>query len=438
MFDRSSTPRRESSAHVAAVRRPSSPVSLPESAARATQRRDLRTGRSLWQDSAGRSVRAQQLRGDIAAEVAVVGAGISGAIMAYTLARRGVSTIVLDRREPVHGSTMASTALLQFEIDVSLSELSERIGTARARRAWRRSVQGVRALGRLVADARIACDYAPRHSLYLSGDVYGARALMHEALARARAGIPGQFLDHAAVARRFGIERTGAIVSPGSAVANPAQLAAGLLRHAARDGAQIYSPADVQGVTASRNGVQLFTASGATVHVTDAIFCTGYELPHSLELAGHSVKSTWAVAAEPRDVMPAWLATTVVWEASDPYLYLRSTGDGSLVAGGEDEASATRHGNRTVLVRKAARIVGNVEALLPGIDLRRTHAWGGAFGESSTGLPIIDRLPGQPHCHVVAGFGGNGITYSMIAAQVTSARLRGRRDPDADLYRAPR
>ncbi len=358
--------------------------------------------------------------------------------MAYTLARRGVPTIVLDRREPVHGSTLASTALLQFEIDVSLSELSERIGRARARRAWRRSVQGVRALGRLVADARIACDYAPRRSLYLSGDVYGARALVREAAARERAGVPGRFLDRTAVARRFGIERTAAIVSPGSAVANPAQLAAGLLRHAARLGARIYSPADVQGVAASRSGVQLFTASGATVHVLDAIFCTGYELPKALQLSGQSVKSTWAVAAEPNLAMPAWLGSTVVWEASHPYLYLRSTGDGSLVAGGEDEASATRHETPTLLVRKAARIVEKVEALLPGTDLRLTHVWGGAFGESSTGLPIIDRLPGQPHCHVVVGFGGNGITYSMIAAQVTNARLQGRRDPDADLYRAPR
>lgn len=408
------------------------------SAARVTQQRDLRTGHSLWEDSSHRSVPTRELRRDVVADVAVVGAGISGALMAHTLVRAGASVIVLDRRAPVLGSTLASTALLQFEIDLSLTELSRRIGRSRARRAWRRSLAGVRALSRLVAKERLRCGFASRRSLYLSGDVYGARALDHEAELRARSRIPGRFVDRAALRQRYDIDRTGAIVSPSNAVANPAQLAAGLLRRAARLGARIFAPAEVRDLAASRNGVLLFTGDGATVHVRDAVFCTGYEFPRALPLAGHEVKSTWAIAARTSTPLPHWLADTVVWEASDPYLYLRTTPDGSIIAGGEDENSATRHANRQVLARKAATIASKVETLLPGVSLQLTHAWGGAFGESSTGLPIIDRLAGVPHCHVVAGFGGNGITYSMIAAEVTTARLKGRRDPDADLYRAPR
>lgn len=411
---------------------------MTSTAQRITRQRDLRTGESLWEDSTGRSVRTRRLRGDVAADVAVVGAGISGALMAYTLARSGASVAVLDRRPPVHGSTLASTALLQFEIDVSLSELSRRIGASRARRAWRRSVAGVRALARLVREAGISCGFEARQSLYLSGDVYGARALAHEVELRARSGVPGRLVGHDALERRFGIDRTAAILSPSNAVADPAQLTAALLRRAAAWGAALYSPADVCLVDASRTGVRLFTGDGVTVHAGDAVFCTGYELPDELQLAGREIKSTWAIAAKASEPLPPWLARTVVWEASDPYLYLRTTPDGSLIAGGEDEASATRHADRALLRRKAAAIATKVEALLPGVELQLTHAWGGAFGESSTGLPIIDRLPGLARCHVVAGFGGNGITYSMIAAQITSARLRGRRDPDADLYRALR
>lgn len=409
---------------------------MPTTTQQITQHRDLRTGESLWSDSPRRSVRTRALRGDVMADVAIVGAGISGAIMAYTLAHAGASVVVLDRRAPVQGSTLASTALLQFEIDVSLTELSRRIGASRARRAWRRSVAGVRALARLVEDAGISCGFAARRSLYLSGDVYGARALSHEVDMRASARVPGRFLDKATLARRFGIDRTGAILSPSNAIANPAQLAAGLLRRAAALGADLYAPANVRGVSASRNGVLLFTDGGATVHADDVVFCTGYELPNALHLAGHEIKSTWAIAATSRTPLPSWLSDTVVWEAADPYLYLRTTPDGGLVAGGEDADSATRHADPSLLRRKAATIAAKVEALLPGAELALTHAWAGAFGESSTGLPIIDRLPGYPRCHVVAGFGGNGITYSMIAAQITSARLHGRRDPDADLYRA--
>ena len=46
-----------------------------------------------------------------------------------------------------------------------------------------------------------------------------------------------------------------------------------------------------------------------------------------------------------------------------------------------------------------------------------------AAGEGEAGLPPV-----------ILGFGGNGMTYSRIAADIISAEFDGRRDPDADLY----
>ena len=40
----------------------------------------------------------------------------------------------------------------------------------------------------------------------------------------------------------------------------------------------------------------------------------------------------------------------------------------------------------------------------------------------------------MPHCWVALGYGGNGITYSRIAADVIAGALTGRPDVDADLY----
>lgn len=40
----------------------------------------------------------------------------------------------------------------------------------------------------------------------------------------------------------------------------------------------------------------------------------------------------------------------------------------------------------------------------------------------------------MPNCYAVLGYGGNGITFSMVAAQIIQALLRGERDPDADLF----
>lgn len=400
----------------------------------ATTTRDLRTGRSLWADSSGLGVRTRPLTEAIAVDVAVVGAGISGAFMAHELARDH-SVAVLDRRPPLMGSTIASTALLQWEIDLPLNALAERIGTAKARRAYRRSRAAVEALERIVSEEGIRCGLKPKQTLYLAGDEYGRRALEAEADARAAIGLESRFVPPAELRERFDMARTGAILSQGSASGDPARLAAGLLRRAGESGATIYSPVEVLEAVDDPEGVTLLTDAGHAVRARTVVFCCGYEFPKGVPMPGAKVISTWAMASKPRMRCPAWLRDTLVWEASDPYLYFRMGGDGRLIVGGEDEPSATAHEDKAKLKRKCETITRKLRRLLPDAAFEVDYAWAGAFGESETGLPQIGPVEGMKHVHAVMGFGGNGITYSVIASEVVGRAVRGEADPDADLYR---
>ncbi len=400
----------------------------------ATHKRDLRTGRSLWADSPGLGVPVRPLTEAAAADVAIVGAGISGAFMAHELARDH-AVVVLDRRPPLMGSTIASTALLQWEIDLPLTALAGRIGMAKARRAYSRSRAAVEALNRVVAAEGIRCGLQDRDTLYLAGDAYGRRALEAEAEARAAMGLESVYLSAPDLRERFGIDRTGAILSRGSASGDPARLAAGLLRRAAARRARIHSPVEVTQAVSDPAGVTLLTDTGHAVRAKTVVFCCGYEFPKSVPTPGAKVISTWALATKPRTPCPRWLRDTLVWEASDPYLYLRMGGDGRIIAGGEDEASPDAHADPAKLKRKSAAIAAKLKRLLPEVEFEVDYAWAGAFGESGTGLPRIAPVPDMDHAWAVMGFGGNGITYSVIASQVVAAAIRGRPDPDADLYR---
>ena len=120
----------------------------------ATQRRDLRTGRSLWMARPAPIVPERTLRRDVKADVLIVGAGISGAMVADQLTEAGLDVVLVDRRGPMLGATPASTALLQAEIDVPLTHLARRIGAEQARRIWRRS--------KLALDALRERGYPPR------------------------------------------------------------------------------------------------------------------------------------------------------------------------------------------------------------------------------------------------------------------------------------
>ncbi len=399
----------------------------------ATIKRNLRTGRSLWADSHGLGVPVRPLKAPISVHVAIVGAGISGAFMAHALSRDH-SVAVLDRRPPLTGSTMASTALLQWEIDLPLTALADRIGIAKAKRAYLRSRRAVDDLKQVIADEGVVCGCRDKATLYLAGDQYGRRALEAEAEARAAIGLESEFVGPDTLRERFGVDRTGAVFSRGSASGDPARLAAGLLRRARAAGATVYSPVEVLEAASDPDGVTLLTDAGHAVRAKAVVFCCGYEFPKGVPTPGATVISTWAMASKPRQRCPAWLRDTLVWEASDPYLYFRMGRDGRLIVGGEDEASATAHADKAKLKAKSAAIARKLERLLPEVEFEIDYSWAGAFGQSATGLPSITPVPDMDHAWAVMGFGGNGITYSVIASQVVSAAIRGGVDPDADLY----
>lgn len=126
-----------------------------------------------------------------------------------------------------------------------------------------------------------------------------------------------------------------------------------------------------------------------------------------------------------------------IWEASDPYLYLRATADGRVICGGEDEEFEDENARDALIAEKTKRISQKLGKLMPQLDTTAQYAWTGWFGSTATGLPIIAKAPRHRHVHAIMGYGGNGITFSRIAAEIVLAELTGARDSDAGLFAFP-
>ena len=62
------------------------------------------------------------------------------------------------------------------------------------------------------------------------------------------------------------------------------------------------------------------------------------------------------------------------------------------------------------------------------------YVWAAAFGVTADGLPMIGRVPGFRNVHAAMGYGGNGITFSQIAAEIIAAGILGHDDADATLF----
>jgi glycine/D-amino acid oxidase-like deaminating enzyme len=399
----------------------------------ATQHRDLRTGRSVWEGRRLPPLPGGALGRRRTADVLVVGAGISGAMVADALSEAGLRVLVVDRRRPLVGSTSASTALLQYDLDLPLVHLARRIGHERAVRVWRRSKLALDALRERARRLSIAADCVERDSLYLDGNVLGAAELREEAEARRRAGFEVSLLPPREVAGLYGIRGRSALLSRGNLAADPRRLAHGFLRAAVDRGADVAWPVEIAKVQARARGVRAQTVDGQTIEARHLVFATGYELPKGVPRAGHSIVSTWAIATRPQP-RRLWPGQCFIWEASDPYLYIRADPEGRVICGGEDEEFADSASRDALLPAKTKALERKLQALLPGIDARAAFAWCGSFGASTTGTPSIGPVPGMASCYAVMGYGGNGITFSALAAQVLRSRILGTADPDADLF----
>jgi glycine/D-amino acid oxidase-like deaminating enzyme len=398
-----------------------------------TTKKKLKSGVSVWTAYPRRLPVASPLTRDVRADVLVVGAGISGALIAYSLTREGHKVAVVDRRGPLQGSTPASTALLLFEIDTPLIQLKRKIGAQPAERAWLRSKAALDALYGLTRREAINASMSLRQSIYLAGDLLDAHGLAAEVRARARIGLPSQYVDRRELRTRFGLSRSAAILSDDNITADPRALASGFLRRAQQLGAQLFAPHEIADIQSGQRAALALTKDGFTIQSRHIVLCTGYELPKIVPTNGHSIASTWVIATRPQP-KHLWPSECFIWEAKDPYLYVRATLDGRVICGGEDEEFADETRRDAKLDRKTKVLEKKLARLLPMIDPCADFAWTASFGQSKTGLPSVGPLPGHPRCYGVLGYGGNGITYSMLASQLVSASIAGRKDADAKLY----
>ena len=142
--------------------------------------------------------------------------------------------------------------------------------------------------------------------------------------------LPGDFVD------LHSFPTKGAILSFDNLGADPRKLAAGLLTRAAERGARFYAPAEATAFSRDADQVFVSTKEGPHIEAKYVILATGYELVSVVPTTRHRVVSTDAIATPP---LPGRLPSDLplIWEASDPYLYLRRTRDNRVICGGEDE-----------------------------------------------------------------------------------------------------
>lgn len=337
--------------------------------------------------------------------------------------------MIIDRELPSLGSTVASTAMLLWEIDRPLFELTQLYGFEKAIRCYLASHSAARGLLSLIVHHQIACQMRRRLSLYLAVDD-SPKLVQDEYALRSRADLPSLYLDHGALLKRFRMARPGALLSRDAADADPVLLTHGLLDVSQQRGARLLKANAVAYDSTAQNAT-VGLESGLSIEARQVVLATGYAIPDIVRPAAQPA-SSWVMATR-RQPGNLWPEQVMIWEASQSYHYARTTADGRIILGGEDDRALiepdARNGATPAKVRALKKFL---TALWPHASNEVDFRWSGAFDTTHDGLPLVGALPGCRNIFAAFGYGGNGITFSFLAAELLAVSLAGGSSPLLD------
>jgi glycine/D-amino acid oxidase-like deaminating enzyme len=198
---------------------------------------------------------------------------------------------------------------------------------------------------------------------------------------------------------------------------------------AVRRGARVIAPILITEYNCTSKGVVVASEDGAEFAGQALILANGYEMPSFVPASAHRIVSTWALATPPQAPEVLWPERALVWEASTPYFYMRTTPENRIIIGGEDDEITGARDRDAAIPTKTKQLLAKLSELAPSAVLKAETAWAGFFGETHDGLPLLGRVPGMPNCFAAYGYGGNGCTFSALAADMLLNLISGGSDP---------
>lgn len=375
------------------------------------------------------------LKNNLETHTVIIGSGITGALVAHTLCSLGVKCIVVDKRTIGTGSTAASTAQLQYEIDVPLVDLIEKVGEKQAVEAYKCCLQSIADVENVFKAIGKNPDFERVPTYLLASDRSGKKLVDKEFNARKKAGLPVEYLQQDDVKNDLGIDAKAALYNDTSAQLDCYKGATYILDHyLQKEQLQLFSHTLIEDYIETESGYELVTEYGNKITCKNVVIAAGYEAREFLPKKVMDLLTTFAIVSHPVDKKYIWKNNALIWETKTPYLYLRTTSDNRIIVGGEDEDFNNPDKRDKSLRKKAARLEKKFKKMFPEIPFVTDMSWAGTFSATADGLPYIGTYANKPNMYFALGYGGNGITFSMIAAQVIGNLITGKADPRAELF----
>ncbi len=395
---------------------------------------NLVSGYPFWLIKDGLPFNYPALENNITTDVLIMGGGISGALAAYYLVNAGVDCVIADSRTIGLGSTCASTSLLQYEIDTPLSILKDKVGEKNAVLSYKLCEEAISKIGEI--DKQINCgEFEAKKSLYYAAKKKDVDFLKREFAIRKENDFKVTYLDEKEIKEAYGFKAPAAILSETGAQTNAYRFAHALHQASQKMGLRIFDRTDLVDIQHLQDAVLVTTANGSKIKAKTLIYANGYEAVNYIDKKIVNLHSTYATISEQNTTdVKLWKDEVLIWNTADPYLYIRSTKDRRIIVGGRDEYFKNAHKSSMLIESKSKQLKSDFEELFPHIAYKPEFSWSGVFGSTKDGLPYIGNLKSKPNSLFALGFGGNGITFSLMAAEIITDLITKGKSRYSDLF----
>jgi glycine/D-amino acid oxidase-like deaminating enzyme/nitrite reductase/ring-hydroxylating ferredoxin subunit len=388
--------------------------------------RDERT-QSLWMDTAVCS--APTLSRSTSADVVVIGSGIAGLSIAYELASRGRSVVVLDRGEIGSGMTARTTAHLALALDDGFRELVAVRGTECAKLYAQSVAAAIDRAESIQSTEHIDCDFRRLDGYLILASGTPATDLDRELDCCNRVGVPVE--DYREPTPFHAANRVRSLRFPGQARFHPTKYLAGLARALQNGDALLYANTCAESIEHKQDGCVVKTTSGLEIRARDVVVATNS--PVNVRVAIHTKQAPYRTYAMAARIPAGTVPDALYWDTLDPYHYVRlqpySKDEDIVIIGGEDHKSGEANDG----AQRFAALEDWARERLP--KLREvTHRWSGQVLESNDFVGFIGRSPGEEHVFLVSGDSGQGITNGLVAGLLIADLISTGASPWESVY----
>lgn len=391
---------------------------------------DLKSNEPFWLLKNGLVASYPSLKSDEECDVLIIGGGITGSLIAHQMIEDGYETILIDKREVCNGSTSATTSMLQYEIDVPLFTLIEKVGEKGAVESYKACSDSIDKIEELAKKIKSDAGFKRKQSLYFASKKSDVPWLKNEFETRKKAGFQVKWLEKEEISKKFGFENTfGGILSDQGASIDAFKLAHELCKLNVKKGLKIFDKTEMKSVEYFKGYNLVSTINGPKIKTKKIIYCIGYESKHLIKENFVNLKSTYAIVSEIDKTKFKNITDTLVWNTDEPYLYMRTTDDGRVLIGGGDEDFYDAEKRDALLGKKEKEILKALKKIKPDYHFYTDFVWAGTFGETKDGLPYIGEHEKFKNSYFVLGFGGNGITFSVTGMEMVSLFMKSKKHP---------